>query len=89
MLSNRLFKVALEDINIKFRVLNNRLPQGAVLTPLLFNHYISDLPNTTSRKYMYADGIALVTKEKTYEACEVNLTNDMEILNQYLKIWRL
>lgn len=38
---------------------------------------------------MYADDIALTTQEKTYEACELNLTNDMKILNQYFKKWRL
>lgn len=38
---------------------------------------------------MYADDIALATQENTYEACEVNLTNYMKILNQYLKKYRL
>jgi hypothetical protein len=37
---------------------------------------------------MYVDDITLVT-QKTYEVCKVNLTNDVEKLNQYWKKWRL
>lgn len=85
MLSNRLFKVVIGDNNTKLRVLNNGLLQGSVLAPLLFHLYISDIPNTKSSKYMYADDIALATQENTYEACELNLTNDMEILNRTLR----
>jgi len=40
--------------------LNNGVPQGSVLVPLFFNIYISDLPNTISRKYTYADDLAII-----------------------------
>ena len=33
--------------------------QGSVLAPLLFNIYTSDLPITVSRKYAYADDLAI------------------------------
>lgn len=83
MLSNRLFKVVTGYNNTKLRVLNNGQPQGSA--PLLFNLYVSDLPNTKSSKYMYADDIAQVTKEKIYEVCKVNQINDIEKLNQSFK----
>jgi len=37
--------------------LKNGVPRGSVLSPLLFNIYISDMPNTISSKYAYADDL--------------------------------
>ncbi|CAK1602282.1 unnamed protein product [Parnassius mnemosyne] len=59
MLSNREFMVFLGDNESRTKKLNNGLPQGSVLAPLLFNLYLHDIPETQSRKFMYADDIAL------------------------------
>jgi len=44
----------------RLRRLKNGALQGFVLAPLLFNIYISDLPTTVSRKYAYADDLAIM-----------------------------
>jgi len=45
-------------------------------------HIIPEAPHANSKyNNMYTYDIALVTQENKYEACELNLTNDMEILN--------
>ena len=44
----------------KLRRLKNGIPQGSVLAPLLFNINTYDLPSMISRKFAYADDLALL-----------------------------
>ena len=44
----------------RLRRLRNGVPHGSVLASLLCNIYIYDLPSTISRKYAYADDLALL-----------------------------
>lgn len=59
MISGRIFTVIACDRESRKSVLNNGLPQGSVLSPILFNLYTSDLPRTISRKFIYAGVMAL------------------------------
>lgn len=71
MLSQRLFRVYLGSTVSDFRKLNNGLPQGSVLAPMLFNLYIHDLPTTGSRKFIYAVDICLIIQAKLFSDMEV------------------
>ena len=63
-------------------------PQGSVLAPLLFI-FISDLRNTVSRKYAYADDPAIMHAEGDWQAVEGMLTKDMATVSEYLQTWEL
>lgn len=89
MLSNRLFQIYSDNDRSKVFKLNDGLPQGSVLAPLLFNLYIYDLPATSSRKFIYADDICLVTQSSSFTTAESTVTADMEILDTYFRKWCL
>lgn len=89
MLSDRKFRVFIGERNSKTRVLNNGLPQGSVLSPLLFNLYTSDLPATRARKFMYADDLALAVQHNEFEEIERTLAADLSTMDSYFKKWRL
>ena len=67
----------------------NAVPQGFVLARLLFNIYISDLPNIVSRKYAYADDLAIMHADGDWQAVEGVLRKDVSTASEYLQIWKL
>ena len=90
LLSNRSFKLRKSDGHVsQLRHLRNGGPQGLTLSPMLFNIYISDLPQTTSKQYGYTDDLALLAVDGILERVEMALNQDMQALHQYLERWRL
>ncbi|KAG4065142.1 hypothetical protein HA402_007539 [Bradysia odoriphaga] len=89
MLSNRQFYVFLEDNVSRQRTLNDGLTQGAVLSCLLFVLYASDAPETTSRKFIFADDFAMATQSTTFMGLEFALTKDLDIMRKHFVKWRL
>ena len=73
----------------RLKRINNGVPQGSVLSPLLFNVYIADLPETNSKKYGYVDDLALLKVHQDGNTIEETLTQDMSILSPWLEQWRL
>lgn len=89
MLSNRNFKVIMGDSISNTKKLNNGLAQGSVLAPLLFNLYISDIPDTNCRKFGYADDWALAVRNNNIPEAENILSEDLSKLSRYFRQWRL
>ena len=69
--------------------LKNSVPQGSVLAPLLFNIYTYDLPSMISRKFAYADDLALLHSSGNEKDLEGTLSQDMSTLSVYYQTWRL
>ena len=71
------------------RRFKNGVPQGSVLAPLLFNIYTYNLPFMISRKFAYADDLALLHSSGNWKDLEETLGQDMSTLAAYLETWRL
>lgn len=89
ILGPRHVRVHLGEKFSRFRLLKNGLPQGSVLAPLLFNIYTSDIPQTSSRQFAYADDLALAFQAKSFEEGEAALTTDLKSIGDYYSKWRL
>ena len=86
MLSNRSFVVHTSDgQRSRLRRMKNGVPQGSTLSSMLFNVYISDIPETTSRKYGYADDLAILLRRPSWNEMEEILNEHMTILVDYLR----
>ena len=54
----------------RLRRLKNGVPQESVLAPLLFNIYTYDLPSMISKKFAYADDLALLHSSGNWKDLE-------------------
>ena len=86
MVGNRSFTLPIaNDKRSRLRRFKNGVKQASVVGPLLFNIYISDLPTTVSRKYAYADDLAIMHDDGDWRAVEGALSKDVATVGEYLQ----
>ena len=67
----------------------NGVAQGSVLAPCLYNIYTADFPETSAKRYMYADDVALTVSAPTFSDAERALSHDISVVNACLTKWKL
>lgn len=85
MLSNIKLQVSRRGKECHYKRLQNGLPQRSVLSPLLFNAYIVDITETFSKKFTYANDVALVPQTRYFAELEKMLNDDLGKINNYFQ----
>ena len=85
-LLNRSFKVNINDENSDEMEINTGVPQGAILSPLLYNVLLSDLPVKENVKCSsFADDICYFTTARSKEMVTQNMQQNLNKLDDWAK----
>lgn len=89
-LSNRTFKVKIQDTLSTPKPAAAGVPQGSVLGPLLYNLYTADIPQPPQCKLaQFADDTALYTHGRIQSAIVRKLTTDLKIITNWFTRWKI
>lgn len=87
---NRNTKVSYKNYTTTQKRVEVGVPQGAVLSPLLFNIMLSDLPHSDNVKVVtYADDITLITRGKTLSEARDHMQIYLKCLGKWFKNWKM
>ena len=89
-LSNRTFFVSIEESSSTPRALRAGLPQGSVISPILYNIYTADFPRVDAVSlYSYADDTALVTSCRDEKMAHRRIQSALDSAYAYFSKWKL
>ena len=89
-LQNRKFRVSVEGAESDVYELNTGVPQGAILSPILFNVMLSDLPIQENIKVLvYADDITIVSSNKSMIIAKKEIQKYIKELINWSEKWGL
>jgi len=88
-LTGRCQCVKINGILSSWTQVSSVVPQGSILSPLLFSLYVNELPSLVSSQLLtFVDDIKLYRTIRSFEDCLI-LQNDMNILHDWSKHWLL
>lgn len=89
-LCDRYFRVRVGDCLSSTRPMEAGLPQGAVLSPLLYNIFTADIPKSAfSDHFLYADDTALVSYSSNLDQAVHYLQKAVDKVSHWMSLWRL
>lgn len=89
-LAGRSYQVAVGASLSHSRPIRRGVPQGSILSPLLFNVLLSDLRIPShSHLLLYADDISIVSRAPTLAQAQTHLQEAANSLGEWMNIWGL
>ena len=86
MLSNRRFYVELNNVRSRWIIKKNGLPQGSVLSLILFNIYTNDQPlHDRTRSFIHADDLCITAQYSSFTEVERTIGDELDTLTQYYR----
>lgn len=87
-LSNRTIQVRVAGVLSSVRILDNGVPQGSVISPLIFNIMVNDIPSAVKcRISQFADDIALWLTGKNIKFITGQMQQNIDGLVAWCKQW--
>lgn len=90
-LKERTFRVSLGETFSEHRDVVAGVPQGSVLGPVLYNLYLSDIPQPNDGQLLliYADDILVASTHPRAKIAEKRLQDFLFVLQEYFDRWKL
>ena len=89
-LHNRSFVVSVGDELSRARSLRSGVPQGAVLSPVLYTLFTADFPKAIqTSNYYYADDIAFLSTSRSENLAHYRVQQSLNLAEDFFKKWKL
>ena len=89
-LQARSYQVKLGNITSEARRIRSGVPQGAVLSPMLYNLYTADVPKCArTDMFVYADDIAIIAHACSTITAQNRIQQHLRRLEDYFVTWKL